>query len=66
MTTVTSISKTNRKEILEMRQLIIEIKKENADILKILTDITLKIQKDRDDYKSKYLSLKELYDKCWI
>lgn len=47
-------------------ELLEELKEEILEIKKHLTTITLEIQKERDDYKSKYLSLKELYDKCWL
>ena len=47
-------------------ELLEELKEEILEIKKHITAITLEIQKERDDYKSKYLSLKELYDKCWL
>tara|TARA_R110000744_G_scaffold79941_3_gene156916 strand:- start:247 stop:420 length:174 start_codon:yes stop_codon:yes gene_type:complete len=47
-------------------ELLEELKEEILEVKKHLTTITLEIQKERDDYKSKYLSLKELYDKCWL
>ena len=47
-------------------ELLEELKEEILEIKKHITAITLEIQKERDHYKLEYLSLKELYDKCWL